>query len=110
MTLNLKPEVTKEQVEQAFKNAYSNTPLVRISNDWPKIDDVSCTPFANVKWQFDQEKHVLVASCAIDNLLKGAASQAIQCFNLTLGLDSHYGLLPNSMSNSVTNPMNQGGA
>lgn len=106
VTLNLKTDVTAEQVEHAFKNAYSNTPLVRISNDWPKIDDVSCTPFANVKWQFDQEKHVLVASCAIDNLLKGAASQAIQCFNLTLGLDSHYGLLPNSM----TNLKNQGDA
>ena len=60
---------------------------------WPKIDNVANTPFADLHWQFDEQEHVLVACCAIDNLLKGAASQAVQCANLALGLPSHFSLL-----------------
>ncbi len=93
VTLQLKAGVTKQQVSTAFHNAYDNTPLVRISNSWPQIDDVSHTAFASLFWQVDEDKQVVVVSCAIDNLLKGAASQAIQCFNLVNKLDSHYALL-----------------
>ncbi len=95
VTLQLKADVTKEQVDQAFINAYENTPLVRIASSWPKVDNVAYTPFADIHWQYDEEKQVVVVSTAIDNLLKGAASQAIQCANLTMGLPSEYGLIPN---------------
>lgn len=93
VTLQLKPEVTSQQVDEAFVKAYQNTPLVRIVNTWPKIDNVAHTAFADVHWQVDETKHVVVVSCAIDNLLKGAASQAIQCANISLGLPSEYSLL-----------------
>ena len=95
ITLQLKTEVTIEQINQAFHSAYQDKPLVRISATWPKIDDVAYTPFANLHWQFDKDKHILVVSCVIDNLLKGAASQALQCANIALGLPSEYSLLPN---------------
>lgn len=93
VTLQIKPEVTTEQINQAFKVAYQNSPLVRLTGAWPKIDNVAYTPFADVHWQVDENKHVVVVSCAIDNLLKGAASQAIQCANISLGLVSHYSLI-----------------
>ena len=92
VTLQLKPGVSTEQVDTAFNQAYQDKPLIRCVNHWPKIDYVAHTPFADVHWQVDEEKQVVVISCAIDNLLKGAASQAIQCANLTLGLSSHYSL------------------
>lgn len=95
VTLQLKPEVTAKQIDEAFKEAYSDTPLVRIVNAWPQIGNVAHTPFADVHWQVDEEKSVVVASCAIDNLLKGASSQALQCFNLSLGLPSEYSLVGN---------------
>ena len=95
VTLQLKAGVTKKQVDQAYHAAYDNTPLVRISSGWPKVDNVAYTPFADIHWQYDEEKQVVVVSTAIDNLLKGAASQAIQCANLTMGLPSEYGLIPN---------------
>ena len=95
VTLQLKPDVTEQQVQQAYFDAYQNTPLVRLRKSWPKIDDVAYSPFADIYAKYDQSKHVLVVSCAIDNLLKGAASQAIQCANLALGLPSEYALLPN---------------
>ncbi|MGB1262852.1 MAG: N-acetyl-gamma-glutamyl-phosphate reductase [Cognaticolwellia sp.] len=94
VTVQLKPDVTEQQVTKAFQAAYQDQPLVRMLDAWPKIDNVAHTPFADIHWQVDEEKQVLVVSCAIDNLLKGAASQAIQCANITLGLPSEYSLLP----------------
>ena len=93
VTLQLKPEVTNGQVQQAFEEAYSDKPLVRLVNAWPEIGNVAYTPFADLHWQFEKEKQVIVVSCAIDNLLKGAASQALQCFNISLGLPSEYSLI-----------------
>ena len=96
VTLQLNDDVTEEQVIDAYQSAYQGKPLVRISKSWPQIDDVANTPFANVFFKYDKDTHTLVASCAIDNLLKGAASQAVQCFNITLGLDSQYALISGS--------------
>ncbi|NMP17040.1 N-acetyl-gamma-glutamyl-phosphate reductase [Thalassotalea sp. Y01] len=93
VTLNLQDTVTKQQVDMAFEQCYQHTPLVRISKSWPQIDDVANTPFANIYWQYDESLHVLVVSCAIDNLLKGAASQAVQCFNISFGLQPTLALL-----------------
>ncbi|GLX78136.1 N-acetyl-gamma-glutamyl-phosphate reductase [Thalassotalea insulae] len=93
VTLQLKTGVSSEQIDQAFIQAYQDAPLVRLSASWPKIDNVAYTPFADIHWQFDSDKHVLVISCAIDNLLKGAAAQAVQCANISLGLASHYSLV-----------------
>jgi N-acetyl-gamma-glutamyl-phosphate reductase len=94
VTVQLKSTVTAKNVENAFTQAYQNKPLVRIVNTWPKIDNVAYTPFADVHWLVDEIKHVVVVSCAIDNLLKGAASQAVQCANISMGLPSDYSLLP----------------
>ncbi|OUR61783.1 N-acetyl-gamma-glutamyl-phosphate reductase [Colwellia sp. 39_35_sub15_T18] len=97
VTLQLKAEVTRAQIDTAFQQAYSDKPLVRIVNAWPQIGNVAQTPFADIHWQVDEEKHVVVVSCAIDNLLKGASSQALQCFNIALGLPSEYSLLASKL-------------
>lgn len=98
VTLQLKAGVTAGEIDKAFYQAYQGKPLVRLVGAWPKIDNVAHTPFADVHWQVDEEKQVVVISCAIDNLLKGASSQALQCFNISLGLESHYSLLPLSFT------------
>ncbi len=103
ITLQLKAEVTLEQINDVYNQAYQHHPLVRFSKTWPKIDHVAYTPFADLFWQYDQQKQTLVVSCAIDNLLKGAASQAIQCFNISLGLPSSYALLPSLRVKAVEN-------
>jgi N-acetyl-gamma-glutamyl-phosphate reductase len=95
VTLQIKVGVTTKKIDEAFARAYQDEPLVRLTGTWPKIDNVANTPFADVHWQVDEEKHVVVVSCAIDNLLKGAASQAVQCANISLGLPSEYSLLNN---------------
>ncbi len=93
VTLQLKAGVTAEQVDDAFAKAYADKPLVRTIGQWPKIDNVAYTPFADVHWKVDESKQTVVVSCAIDNLLKGAASQAVQCANISLGLPSYYSLI-----------------
>ncbi|GAD80569.1 N-acetyl-gamma-glutamyl-phosphate reductase [Vibrio ezurae] len=81
ITLKLADNVSAEQVEQVFTAAYSDAELVRLKHqDMPKIQDVEYTPFCDIGWKV-QGQHLIVVS-AIDNLLKGASAQAMQCLNI----------------------------
>ncbi|MBO0214642.1 N-acetyl-gamma-glutamyl-phosphate reductase [Vibrio sp. Vb2880] len=86
ITLKLAAGVTAEQVAQAFEQAYYNKPAVRLqTNTLPSIQNVEFTPFCDIGWKV-QGEHIIVVS-AIDNLLKGASSQAMQCLNIHYGFD-----------------------
>ncbi|WP_154180464.1 N-acetyl-gamma-glutamyl-phosphate reductase [Vibrio furnissii] len=86
ITLKLAAGVTAEQVAQAFEQAYHNKPAVRLqTNTLPSIQNVEFTPFCDIGWKV-QGEHIIVVS-AIDNLLKGASSQAMQCLNIHYGFD-----------------------
>lgn len=86
ITMKLKPGVSPEQVGEAFQSAYQGQAAVRLKAGIPRLQDVQYTPFCDIGWQV-QGEHVIVVS-AIDNLLKGASSQAMQCLNI------HYGFEP----------------
>lgn len=83
ITMKLAVGVTAQQVDEAFTQAYADQPAVRLKSSLPSIKDVEFTPFCDLGWRV-QGEHVIVVS-AIDNLLKGASSQAMQCLNI------HYG-------------------
>jgi N-acetyl-gamma-glutamyl-phosphate reductase len=86
ITMKLAQGVTAEQVNQAFTQAYQGKPAVRLRLDsLPRIQDVEFTPFCDIGWKV-QGEHIIVVS-AIDNLLKGASSQAMQCLNIHYGFD-----------------------
>jgi N-acetyl-gamma-glutamyl-phosphate reductase len=85
--------VTQGDVDRAFEQAYADKPLVRICEQWPKVDQVAHTPFCDIYWAFDSVKRCVIVTAAIDNLLKGAASQAVQCANIRLGLPETQGLI-----------------
>lgn len=93
ITVKMNESATEEAISNAFTQAYANQPLVHLSHQWPKLDDVVNTPSCHLHWKFDAENQYLVVSSAIDNLLKGAASQAVQCANLTQGLPHSTGLV-----------------
>ena len=59
VTLQLNAGVTSAQVQQVFEQAYSDKPLVRLVASWPEIANVAYTPFADLHWQFDEEKQVV---------------------------------------------------
>lgn len=83
ITMKLAAGVTAQQVDEAFTQAYADQPAVRLKSSLPSIKDVEFTPFCDLGWRV-QGEHIIVVS-AIDNLLKGASSQAMQCLNI------HYG-------------------
>ncbi|MFM5084346.1 N-acetyl-gamma-glutamyl-phosphate reductase [Aeromonas media] len=83
--------VTQTQVDQAYLKAYEGKPLVRLTGQMPSIRGVANTPYCDLAWQ--QQGNMLVVVCAIDNLLKGAASQAMQCINIKFGFEPATGLI-----------------
>lgn len=93
ITVKTAANVSEQQIADAFQQAYQGNPIVRIRKSWPKIDDVVGTPYCDLFWKLDPITGYLVVTSAIDNLLKGAASQALQCANLRFGFESHLGLV-----------------
>ena len=78
--------VTADQINQAYQEAYADKPIVRLmDNSLPALKNVVGTPFCDVGWAVEGQD--LVVFSAIDNLLKGASSQAMQCINLLFGFD-----------------------
>jgi N-acetyl-gamma-glutamyl-phosphate reductase len=86
ITVQLKPGTTEEQVKQAYA-VYDNSPLVTVKhNAFPKLDDVVHTPNCHLGWKYDAISGYLVVASAIDNLMKGAASQGLQCIKIHFNL------------------------
>jgi N-acetyl-gamma-glutamyl-phosphate reductase len=90
----LRPGATEAQVRAAYQKAYGHEPLVQVlaSADAVRLTAAAHTPRCLVGVSVDGEK--VVAVSAIDNLLKGAASQAVQNMNLLLGQPETTGLVP----------------
>ena len=85
---------TAEQVTDAFQASYVNEPFVRLTGDaLPEIKHVAWTNFCDIGWRFDAATRRLVIVSCIDNLVKGAAGQALQNFNVAFGFDERTGLL-----------------
>ncbi|OHU86287.1 N-acetyl-gamma-glutamyl-phosphate reductase [Pseudoalteromonas amylolytica] len=88
--IQLKPEVTPPQVDEAYQ-VLADEPLIRLKGaQLPSIKSVAGQPFVDIGWQ--QQGQQLIVVVAIDNLLKGAAGQALQCMNLACALNSEQGL------------------
>lgn len=86
---------TLARVSEALHAAYGTEPFVRLCPPgvWPAVNDVKGTNFCDIGWAVDEENQHLVLSSALDNLVKGAAGQAVQCMNIRLGLPEVAGLL-----------------
>ena len=85
---------TPEKIGDAFQQAYANEPFVRLTGDaLPEIKHVAWTNFCDVGWRYESSSRRLVIVSCIDNLVKGAAGQALQNFNVAYGFDERTGLL-----------------
>jgi N-acetyl-gamma-glutamyl-phosphate reductase len=92
--VRLAPGTTDADVAAAFAAAYAGAPFVRVrGTDLPEIKHVVHTNFCDVGWRVDAARGRAVVVSVIDNLVKGAAGQAIQNFNVAFGLDETAGLL-----------------
>lgn len=86
--------VTAEQIATAMHAAYADAPFVRLTGSaLPEIKHVAWTNFCDIGWKFDAASQRLVLVAVIDNLVKGAAGQGVQVFNVMHGFDQTMGLL-----------------
>jgi N-acetyl-gamma-glutamyl-phosphate reductase len=82
----LRPGVDTAAVEGALTEAYAGSPFVRLTGaELPEIKHVAHTNFCDIGWRVKDTQ--LVMAVVIDNLVKGAAGQAIQNFNVVFGFD-----------------------
>jgi N-acetyl-gamma-glutamyl-phosphate reductase len=79
-------------VLDALHEAYAAEPFVVVVDEPPSTKGVSGSNCAHVTARYDVRTGWVVVLSAIDNLVKGAAGQAVQCANLALGLDETAGL------------------
>jgi len=77
-----------------FSGAYGQEPFVRLLGDQrlPDTKDVVGTNFIDIAWKIDKRTNRLIVMSALDNIVKGASGQAIQCFNLMRGFPESAGL------------------
>ena len=85
------PEVTEADLFEAFADAYEHEPFVRIRTGLPNIKHVRDTNFCDIGVRLAGGKVIVFA--AIDNMIKGAAGQAIQNMNLVFEQEETAGLL-----------------
>lgn len=88
----LKPDVGADAVSEAYERAYRDAHLVDLCPEPPETAVVRGTPHARVFARLDPRTRSLQAIAVIDNLMKGAAGQAIQNLNRMLGLPPETGL------------------
>jgi N-acetyl-gamma-glutamylphosphate reductase len=87
--------VTAEELTQLYADTYADQPFVHVlpAGKLPELKDVVNTPRAEIGFQLLQGGRRAVIVSVIDNLLKGAASQAVQNFNRMCGYPETEGLL-----------------
>jgi N-acetyl-gamma-glutamyl-phosphate reductase len=89
----LAPGVDDEAVRGALNQAYADSPFVRITGgDLPEIKHVAHTNYCDIGWKVNAARRQIVLVSCIDNLVKGAAGQAVQNFNVAFGFDEGLGL------------------
>jgi N-acetyl-gamma-glutamyl-phosphate/LysW-gamma-L-alpha-aminoadipyl-6-phosphate reductase len=90
--------VAERDIWKAYREAYCREPFVRIVKErtglyrYPEPKILSGTNYADVGFEFEPTTRRVVALCAIDNLMKGAAGTALQCANMMHGWPETAGL------------------
>ena len=94
ITMKLNSGISAEQVRASYEKSYSSEPFVNLlpQGQMPRTAAVIGSNMVAMQVGVDQHTNRLVISVAIDNLVKGAAGQAIQNANLICGFDETLGL------------------
>ena len=90
----LKAGVSKEDVAKAYQ-CYDDEYFIRVLNSGvlPEVRNVKASNFVDINYKIDSRTNRIIMMGAMDNLVKGAAGQAIQNMNIMFGLDEKAGLL-----------------
>jgi N-acetyl-gamma-glutamyl-phosphate reductase len=94
--MKLTEPIGPEAIRECLSNDYARSPFVRICPEShpPDTRNVRGSNFCDIGFVLEKRTDRLILISAIDNLVKGAAGQAVQNMNIMLGLDERAGLLP----------------
>ena len=92
---SLKAGVTKEDIAAAYKDRYGEEYFIRLLPYGQPAETrfVEGSNFVDIGFKVDERTGRVIVMAAIDNLVKGAAGQAVQNMNLLFGLDERTGLM-----------------
>ena len=82
--IELKGKKSEKEIFNIYRRFYKTEPFVRIKNqgEFPQTKDVLGTNYCDIGIKVVKNKKMLIVVAAIDNLMKGAASQAVQNMNI----------------------------
>jgi N-acetyl-gamma-glutamyl-phosphate reductase len=90
----LKPGIDQSHLDAAYQTRYQGEYFIRIFPHSESVNpnNLRGSNFCDLSCTYDPRTGYLVTTGALDNLVKGAAGQAVQCMNLMLGLPETLGL------------------
>jgi len=91
-TVYFKSSASLEELREAYREVYAGEYFIRLRTTPPKTSEVAGTNFCDIYLTEDRATGLKVAVSAIDNLGKGASSQAVQNMNLIFGFPERTGL------------------
>ena len=91
---NIKQWVTPEMIDNAYSEMYGKEFFIRLlgRGGYPSTKEVRGSNFCDIGWHIDLRTGRIIVLSAIDNLVKGAAGQAVQNLNIACGFDEKTGL------------------
>lgn len=91
---NLVKETSPEEIEKIYRDFYKDSYFVRIMphGKIPESNWVAGSNFANIGFEIDKRLNRIIVCSTIDNLIKGAAGQAVQNMNILMGFEENTGL------------------
>ena len=89
----MKKPLTNANLFAIYEDSYKDTPFVRVQDDLPELHNVIGSNFTDIGFLYNEITNVLTIVSVIDNLIKGAAGQAVQNLNLMNGWDETEGLM-----------------
>ena len=91
--VKLEGGIEQAEAQAAYRRRYEGDPFVRVLTDkLPETKATQGSNFCDVAVLAAPAERLVVAVAALDNLVKGASGQAIQCMNLMFGLKQEEGL------------------
>jgi N-acetyl-gamma-glutamyl-phosphate reductase len=85
-----KEKLNNEQLEKLYRDFYDGEPFVQVCKNAPALKNIAGTNYCHIYPAFVKDMYVCFS--AIDNLVKGAAGQAIQNMNIIFDIDETTGL------------------
>lgn len=83
---------SQSELQALYDEYYQNAEFIRVVEDIPSVHHVEKTPNLHLAVRYLPRTHSIQLFAVIDNLMKGAASAAIQCCNLSQGWPESFGL------------------